>query len=194
MKVINCKAYAGAAVTSIQSPGIHPTVPTQFVRMVKPATTFSFSLPMTAKVSKKLQKVMVSYGLGTRTYKVNYKYWVHAEGLDGFIVSQVVQEFRKLRPNQTNVQELYDNDKGLFDKVLDRIHQQYGKGPHDIDGRLIAAGDTIVIAQGRNLIFGHVVDTTTTKVRVGIFKSTFNPKPAKVYKRTYGFPERMKVL
>lgn len=194
MKVINCKAYAGAAVTSIQSPGIHPTVPTQFVRRAKPPTSFSFSLPMTAKVSKRLQKVMVSYGLGTRTYKVNYKYWVHAEQLDGFIVSKVVEELTKLKGQNVNTQDIYQNDKGLFDKVLDRIHQVHGKGPHDIDGKLIAVGDSIIIANGRNLIFGNVVEVTTSKVKVGIVRSTFNPKPAKVRNRTYMFPERMKVL
>lgn len=125
------------------------------------------------------------------------KYWVHAEQLDGFIAAKVIEEVSKLKgqtPFFHNVQEVYDKDKGLFDKVLDRIHQTYGKGPHDIDGKLIAVGDSIIIANGRNLIFGNVVEVTTSKVKVGIVRSTYNPSPTKVRNRTYMFPERMKVL
>lgn len=129
-----------------------------------------------------------------RMQKMNYKYWVYGEGLDGFIAAQVVEEFAKLKGSTANIQDIYQNDKGLFDKVLDRIHQVHGKGPHDIDGKLIAVGDSIIIANGRNLIFGNVVQVTTSKVKVGIVRSTFNPKPAKVRNRTYMFPERMKVL
>ncbi len=125
---------------------------------------------------------------------MNYKYWVHAENLDGFIVSKVIEELTKLKGQNVNTQDIYQNDKGLFDKVVDRIHQMYGKGPHDIDGKLIAVGDSIIIANGRNLIFGNVVQVMDSKVKVGIVRSTFQPKPVKVRNRTYMFPERMKVL
>lgn len=142
-------------------------------------------------------KMPVSVKRGVTILKrkyMSYKYWVNAEQLDGFIVLKVVEELTKLKGQNANTQDIYQNDKGLFDKVLDRIHQTYGKGPHDIDGKLIAVGDSIIIANGRNLIFGNVVEVTTSKVKVGIVRSTFNPSPTKVRNRTYMFPERMKVL
>lgn len=199
MQAINCKAYTGVAVTTTQLPGIHSAISTQFVRRIQAPGSFTVNIKMSAKSRKQWAQVFKQFDktFGKVSNKMYSKYWVHAEQLDGFIAAKVIEEVSKLKghtPVSHNVQEVYEKDKGLFDKVLDRIHQTYGKGPHDIDGKLIAVGDSIIIANGRNLIFGNVVEVTTSKVKVGIVRSTYNPKPTKVRNRTYMFPERMKVL
>jgi hypothetical protein len=153
----------------------------------------NFVLKLPAK-GKQWNNIFKRFDKFLRKKMYTTKYWAYAENLDGFTVSKVVEELTKLKGQNANIQDIYQNDKGLFDKVLDRIYQIHGKGPHDIDGRLITSGDSVVIANGRNLIFGNVVSVTETKVKVAIHKSTFQPKPAKIRNRTYMFPERMKVL